>query len=142
MSSKIKTPLKASVVEDAAFTEVPQSDATFGASFADIFAGFEIPSGKRVIVSLIAGLVVAACTAYVGISLVAYLTVGAMLLSGSAFLTFIVSFLGYVLTLLLSLYSFGKVQAFILTGGVDRCYQNASSFVGGLFGSKKEMSHA
>lgn len=130
-SNAAPSPKKATVVEDV----TPKSEAFF--DFKSLLGQFELPSGKRVIVSLVAAVVIAGCASYLGMSLVSYLVVGAALLTGSAFITFMVAFLGYALTIIASMVIGGKVQAFILSGDIDRCYQNVSNRVSGWFGSAK-----
>lgn len=120
--------LKPTIVED----KVTQVQAE-----QSIFEALDLPSAKRVLISLITGLFAGSCTAYSGISLTAYLAVGAAVLTGSAFLVFIISAIGYVLALLATFVACGKVQSFILSGDIDRCYQKYSDVVINGFGSLK-----
>jgi hypothetical protein len=102
-----------------------------------IFEALGLPSGKRVIVSFISGILAGGCTAYLGTSLITYLAVGCAVLTGSAFLTFMLMFIGYVIAILATGLVGGKVQAFILSGDIDRCYQKYSDMVGNTLGSLK-----
>lgn len=123
------TGAQAAQAPDSAFT-------TFGATMNSMFNNFELPSGKRVIVALAAGLIVAGCAGYLAGPLVAYVTAYAAVLTGSAFITFMVQFIAYAVLLLSSLMLGGKVQAFILNGDIDRCYSASASYVRGLFAKK------
>ena len=103
----------------------------------DLLGGFKIPTGRRLIVSFIANLLLSGTTMYLGFSLTMYLAVGAALLTGSAFLVFMVSFIGYTLAILAGIVAGGKLQAYILTGGIDASYESAKTKVSGWFGKAK-----
>lgn len=102
-----------------------------------IFASLNLPSGKRVLVSLFSSLFIGGCTGYLGTALTMYLAVGCAVLTGSAFLTFMVAFIGYALAILATFIVTGKAQAFILSGDIDRCYQKVSDKVVNLLGFAK-----
>ena len=120
---------KPTIVDDEPVTQAQAQQS--------IFEAFNLPSGKRVLVAFISGLFTGACTAYSGISLTAYLAVGCAVLTGSAFLVFITSFIGYVLALVACVTAAGKMQTFILSGDIDRCYQKCSNTVLNVFGSAR-----
>jgi len=126
---------KATVIEDSA---APDS-FSFTESLHGLFEQFELPSGKRVLISFIVGILAGGVTAYLGATLTMYLTVGAALLTGSAFIAFMVMFIGYALSILATAALAGKVQSFILSGDIDRCYQKVSSRVVGWFGASKDF---
>ena len=129
-ANTVPSPKKASIPQPA---ESVSADETY----ESIFDALNLPSAKRILVSLVAGLFAGACTAYLGTSLTAYLAVGAALLTGSAFLTFLCLFVGYALTILASMLLSGKVLTFVLLGEVDRCYKKVSMSVADVFGSFK-----
>jgi hypothetical protein len=78
--------------------------------------GMEVPSGKRVLVSLVAGAFAAGVGVYFGSQVAMYLTFGAALLTGSAFLTFMVNFIATALVVFGSLMAGAWVQKGVLTG--------------------------
>lgn len=123
------TKLKATVVQNAA----PGHESIFSAMFDQL----EMPSTNRMVVSLLAAVVVAGCASYMSAALVSYLVIGAALLTGSAFLTFMVAFIGYAITVTTSMIIAGKVQTFILSGDIDRCYQKVSVHVRGWMQSTR-----
>lgn len=145
MTSSYTTKAKAAVssrvhAKAAPFKAKPtivDEPVTAGEAQRSIFDALNLPSGKRVLIAFITSVFAGACTAYSGISLTAYLAVGCAVLTGSAFLVFIISFIGYVLALLACVITVGKVQNFILSGDIDRCYQKCSNTVLGLFGSAR-----
>lgn len=138
MATRInKSTLKSTIV-DAPIKDERASSAE-GFSFSDMLNGFELPSGKRVIVSFIVAMLAGACTLYLGMQLTAFVAVGAALLTGSAFLTFITLFMGYALSILATVVLSGKVQSFILSGDIDRTYLAAKSKVTGWFGSARNQ---
>jgi hypothetical protein len=113
----------------------PASGAAFFESLFSTVDGFALPSGKRVIISLVAGVVLAGVAGFLGAQLVTMMTVYAATLTTSAFLLFMIQFVGYALALIGATFIGGKLQAAILDGGIDRGFNKAKSYVGGLFGS-------
>lgn len=113
----------------------PVSDASFRETIGEFIDNFELPSGTRVIISLVAGVILGGVAGYMGVQLTAMMVAYAATLTGSAFLVFMVQFIAYALTFIGSLYVGGKLQAVILDGSIDRGFSAAKSWVGGLFGS-------
>ena len=103
----------------------------------DLLGGFKIPTGRRLLVSFIANLLLSGTAMYLGFSLTMYLAVGAALLTGSAFLVFMCMFIGYALSILASVIAGAKLQTYILTGGIDATYESAKTRVTGWFGKAK-----
>lgn len=126
-----KSTLKSTIVD------APVKDEQAGFSFSDMLNGFELPSGKRVLVSFVAAMLIGGCTLYLGMQLTAFLAVGAAMLTGSAFLAFLALFLGYALSILATVIVSGKVQSFILSGDIDRTYEATKAKVSGWFSSAK-----
>lgn len=125
-----KSTLKPTIVD------APQAE-NVGSFFQSMIAGFELPSGKRVLVSFVAAMIAGGCTLYLGMQLTAFLAVGAAMLTGSAFLAFLALFMGYALSILATVIISGKVQSFILNGDIDRTYQATKAKVTGWFSSAK-----
>jgi hypothetical protein len=145
MVTKIKT---TATVNDACATAAPQvEDAVIknetGFSFASFTEnveaqlGFKIPTGRRMIIGLVMQLLVTGLGIYAGMQVSAYLMVGAAVLTGSASLTWMVGFLVLGLAVVAAIVAGGKVQNYILTGGVDRTYVTSKNWVTSLFSAKK-----
>lgn len=112
------------------------SDASFRESLASMFGGFEMPSGKRVIISLVASVVLGGIAGFLGAQLVAMMVAYAATLTTSAFLLFMIQFVGYALTIMASVFIGGKLQALILDGGIDRSFSKTKDYITGLFATK------
>lgn len=137
-----KQTLKATVT-DVPFTEAPQSAApdTEDTLRARMHAAVEdflnqpVVSWKRVMCAWIAGLTVAVGVGYLGGIFAAYLTVGAVLVSGSAF----IGMLMYCLSLVFAAYLGFKLSVFthmkIIDGSVDEMFVSVRNSVRGWFGS-------
>lgn len=144
-----KQKLKATVT-DVPFTEVPQSaapdtDDTLHARMhaaVDEFFSQPTVSWKRMLTAWVVGLTVAVGVGHLGSVLAAYLTVGAVLVSGSAFIGMLVYCLGIVATAYLSF----KVSVFahmkIIDKSVDAAFISARDSVRGWFGSSAIKSVA
>lgn len=120
--------------------DAPVKDEQAHSAFADMFSSLGIPSGKRVLASFIISMLAGAITAYALNQVVVALAVGCAMLTGSAFITFIVMFMGYALLVLSTVVLSGKVQSFILNGDIDRVYHNAKSAVTGWLGSARDKA--
>ena len=121
--------VKPTIVQDEPVTQAEAEQS--------IFEALNLPSDKRSVIAFVAGLIAGASTLYSGLSVVAYLAVGAAVLTGSAFLVFLISFVGYAVMLLASIIACGKLQSFILSGDIDRCYQKYSDTAINWFGIAK-----
>lgn len=132
-----KASLKSTVVD----APIKDERATSGGfSFSDMLNGFDLPSGKRVLVSFIVGVLAGGVALYMGMQLTAMLAIGAVMLTGSAFIAFLALFMGYALSILATAVIGGKVQAFILSGDIDRTFIAAKSKVTGWLGSAREKA--
>ena len=99
--------------------------------------GIIMPSTTRWVVSMVASAVAGGLLGYAGGTLLSYCVAGVLLFSGSALLALLVYIVGILLILLAS-YQAGKIiGGFILSGDIDRCYENVSNRVSGWFGSAK-----
>lgn len=127
--------LKATVAQGAQQhnEEVHASHSTID----DILSSFGLPSRQRAIIAFVANLLVSGTSIYLGMQLTAYMALGAAVLTGSAFLTFMVLFIGYTISIFAGVILGGKVQAFILDGSIDRTYESAKTKVTGWFGKAK-----
>jgi len=132
-----KATLKSTVVDAPIKDERATSE---GFSFSDMLSGFNLPSGKHILVSFVIGVLAGGVTLYVGMQLTAMLATGAAMLTGSAFIAFLASFMGYALAILATAIIGGKAQSFILNGDIDRTYEAAKATVTGWFGSARDKA--
>lgn len=129
--------LRATVVETPEPAQ-PDDTKSFSDMFKEFVNGSDLPSGKRIIVALAANLVLTGTLGYLGIALTSYLVVGASVLTGSAFLVFMVAFIGYAITLIASMMAGSKLQSAILDGSLERGFASARSKVSGWFSRATE----
>lgn len=142
-----KQPTKPTIT-DTPFTETthgaaPDTDETLNArlhaAIDEMFKGSVI-SWKRIAVAWIIGLAAALGTSYIMTALVTYAVVGAMLLSGSVFLTNVV----YIIGLIITVYTSYRVSVWahlkVIDRSVDELIANASHSVRSLFGNKHVAS--
>jgi len=110
--------------------ETPREESSFMRYVFDRFERSGAPevSIGRTTAALIIGLTAGGVAAYLGIQLVSYLAIGCALLTGSEFLVFMVTFVGIALAMIGSVVFTGKVQAYILDGGIDRTYNKVREF--------------
>lgn len=93
--------------------------------------GIELPSKRRVIVSLIASFIVGAGIGYFGGHLLGMLVAGALVLTGSAFLSMLVYILGLCLLAYAGFVAGRKVAQYILTSNVDSDLAAVRNTLGG-----------
>lgn len=123
----------------------PDTDDTLHARMhaaVDEFFSQPTVSWKRMLTAWVVGLTVAVGIGHLGSVLAAYLTVGAVLVSGSAFIGMLVYCLGIIGTMYLSF----KVSVFahmkIIDKSVDAAFISARDSVRGWFGSSAIKSVA
>lgn len=105
----------------------PASESVLGAVFDEVNTTPEFTM-VRAFVAITLGLAAGGAASYVALQLVA-LAVGAAALTGSMFLVFMILYMGIVLAVISSAIVTGKVQTFVLEGGLDKTYEQACSFV-------------
>lgn len=117
--------LKATVVDP--ITTEPVS--SISEDIAQLLAkhGAPLPSGARMVASFVASFCVGAGIGYVGGMALEFLVLGALTLTGSAFLAFAVYVLGLLLLLMSAYFAGGWVGNLVLRGGVSKCYQKYST---------------
>lgn len=103
------------------FKRTPIDDALDGFTRAqdELLAAINVPSKKRIIAAALSGLVSYAATYYGGASIINTLMLGTVLLTGSAFLTFIIGFVGYMLAFITAVLAGIKVFSFVATMNVS-----------------------
>ena len=98
------------------------------------------PTIARTFSSLIAGGVVTGSLGYGGMGLVGAATLGVAVLTGSAFLTYMIWYLGALITIVGAIMAGSYVQARLLDGSLDVACGKARSYVAGLFTFRKEVA--
>jgi len=119
--------------------------------FSDMFdgLGFKIPSGRRMAVSVVTQFLVLGTGIYSGVQLGAVLAVGAMVLTGSAFLSFLLGFVTLALGVYTSLIAAARIGKYIALGEIDNDIKTAKAWVSSKWSSVKsrfassneEMNH-
>lgn len=130
-NAKLKA--KATVIDNDT-GEVHESAWTrFAAAQDELFAELGVPSGKRLLASFVVGLITSMSVGWIGGYLSSALLAGVLLLTGSAFLGWIVYLLGVVLAVAASILA-GKFAAnYVLSAKLDEHVRSAKSWVSGLF---------
>lgn len=99
-----------------------------------------LPTGKRILIALVANVFVVLAGSYMGRQVSAMLMIGALALTGSAFIAFVSSFMLLAIAFIASIVAGGKLQSFILLGGVDALYEKTKHRVTTLFGSREGVT--
>lgn len=102
--------------------------------------GIYMPTGKLLAVSTIVSIGAGVFTAYGLAQITAYLVVGAALLTGSAFIGWIIGVLAVIVTVYMSLLTVSKTFAYMASGQLEGDMARAKSWVTGLFGKKNEVT--
>lgn len=106
-------------------------------------AGVEMPSNKMLIISTVVSCTVGLLSAYSAVQLGGYLAVGAMLMTGSAFLAWAILIMTTLLAAYVALVSVSRTFVYMASGKLESDVNRARGWVTGFFGSKKvEASHA
>lgn len=98
------------------------------------------PTIARTVSSLATGAVVTGTVGYFGMAAVEVVTLSTALLTGSAFLTFMIWYLGAFMLMVTAIMAGSYVQARILDGSLDVLCGKARSFVVTLFSAPKRIA--
>lgn len=116
--------------------------------YAALFEGFKIPSGRRMLTSVVLNFVTVGLTMYCGFSLTGMLLIAAALLTSSSFLAFMISFTGMALSIYAGVILGAKVGKYIALGQIDEDSKRARAWIGdkwssfkNKFNSNEEFSH-
>lgn len=106
-------------------------------------AGIEMPSNKMLIISTVVSCGAGLLSAYSTVQLGGYLAVGAMVLTGSAFLAWAILIVTTLLAAYAALITVSRTFVYMASGKLEHDVNRARGWVTGFFGSKKvEASHA
>lgn len=106
----------------------------------EAISNYKAPAWVSTTVSLVAGLLVAGSSYYAGMTLVNMLMGYAFAVTASAFLVFIIYFLGLIVTLLLSIYAGAQAQQWIVNGGPKAIIAAPARFVAWLGRAKDAVA--
>lgn len=124
----------------------PDDSAAYADQFAEMFGEFKIPSGRRMLVSVITQLFIIGTGFYGGMQVGAVLAVLAIVATGSVFLAYMAAFMAMALSLYASLISAARVGRYIALGEIDGDIARAKSWVGDKLSALRsrfgEVSHA
>jgi hypothetical protein len=111
------------------------TEASYFENFSNMFEGFKIPSGKRMLCSIVAQLFIISSGVWSGIQVGAYLSLAAMVLTGSGFLAFISWFVAIGISIYGSLVFGARVARYIALGEIDQDISSAKNWIGSKFSS-------
>lgn len=126
---------KATVVEDLGAQE--EVAHTSFADFQQMFADFKLPSGKRMLVSVVVQFITIASGVYSGFQVASFLSLAAVAFTGSAFLSFVVYFVAAGLAIYASLIASARIGRYIALGEIDHDIKRARSWIGDKFAAVK-----
>jgi len=129
---------------DVPFTEdvhVADTD-TFMAAMRSRFGDFKMPTGRRMITSIIVQLLVAVGIGYLTGILIGYALIGAAMLSTAAWMHWVIYILGTLVGLYIGGKACARVGRYIALGEIDHDFGRARNWVTGFFGKKDEVAHA
>lgn len=107
-------------------------------TFREAMSGGTGASWKRIAVTAVACVLTGWCVGAVASSIISYLTVGALMLTGSLFIASMIYIIGVILTLAASWTLGGLVAKQCLTGGIDTMAIGAYRKVASFFTRKSE----
>lgn len=126
---------KSTVVEDLGAQEEVAHSAFD--EFQAMFADFKLPSGKRMLVSVVVQFITIASGVYSGFQVASMLSLAAVALSGSAFLAFVMYFVAAGLAIYGSLLASARIGRYIALGEIDHDIARARSWIGDKFSAIK-----
>lgn len=138
---QVKTAAKPTVTAEPVVEDTEFSTDEFMAALKSRFGNFKIPSGRRMLASIVAQCILGFGIGYVGGLLISYALVGAALLTGSVLIQWMVWVLGVALVIYTSYKACLRLGRYIALGEIDHDFARARNWLRGLRGNK-EMAHA
>lgn len=133
--AKPKAQLKPTVVEELGAQE--EEAHTAFAEFQRMFTEFKLPSGKRMLMSVIVNFITIASGVYSGMQVAAMLSLAAVAFTGSAFLAFVAYFVAVALAIYGSIIAGARIGRYIALGEIDHDIKRARSWISDKFTSIK-----
>ena len=122
----------AQAIPEVELPEVEFSSVEFIKSMASM-AGIELPTGRQVLVGFAVAVVVGFAGAYATSSLASYIAMGALVLSGSAFLSLLMMVITYVIGIYVTFKATAKFSTWIASGSVKDDMSNAKNWITSKF---------
>lgn len=132
-STKTQT---ASAIPEIELPETEFSSFEFFKAMAEM-GGVEIPTGRQVLVGFAVAFITGFAGAYATSSLASYVAVGALILSGSAFLSLLAMVLTYVIGIYLTLKVSSRVATWVASGTISEDAASAKTWLSDKFSSMK-----
>ena len=104
--------------------------------------GVELPTGRMLLVSTIASLGAGVLTGYSAIQLASYLVVGAAVLTGSAFIAYLIAIIATIGAVYMSLVAVSKTFVYMASGQLEHDLSRAKTYVNGFFARGKKLVRA
>ncbi len=95
--------------------------------------GVEIPTGRQMIAGSVTMVIVSAMGTYSAIQIASYVAIGAALLTGSAFIAFLLSLIVVVVGIYAALIAASRASAYVASGKLEAQAVRAKNFVTGFF---------
>lgn len=95
--------------------------------------GVEIPTGRQMIAGSITMVIVSVMGSYSAIQVASYVAVGAALLTGSAFIAFLLSLIVVVVGIYAALITASRASAYVASGKLEEHAVRAKNYVTGFF---------
>lgn len=124
-----------------AVEELTTEDEVLG-SWQELMAGFKLPSGRRMAVSVVTQFLVLGTGIYSGFQLGALLAFGAAVLTGSAFLSFLGWFVVVAISAYTSLIAAARIGKYIALGEIDDDIKTAKAWVGSKWSALRSKFNA
>ena len=99
--------------------------------------GVEVPTGKRALWGSVTAVAVTILGTYSGMQLAGYMAVGAIMLTGSAFIAYMLLILGFIAAFVSSMIAASRAAAYVATGQLEKDVIRAKNYITGFF-SKPE----
>jgi hypothetical protein len=97
------------------------------ASREELLSSLKVPSGTRLLVSVVAGIISYASTLYFAAPLIELVVVGAIALTGLPFIGFLVHVLGLFAAVMASIYAGWKTMTFVMSFDIDEARNTAAT---------------
>lgn len=130
------TPASAAIKSGAKKTAAhARREAEIHAAAQQLEAEFGV--AKVELIGLLCGLATSGALGYAGIQAITYLSVGAAVMTGSAFLSFMIWFIGFAVVAIGAILAGARVQRLIVDGTIDRKLSAARGWVSSKFADTK-----
>jgi hypothetical protein len=134
-ATKTQTAQAAEKITPVIDTKDEQSTMDMLRNFAAM-SGIEIPSGRRMLASSVTMLAVTALGAYSTASIASYIAVGAAVLTGSAFIAFLLATVVAVISIYYTLITASRAAEYVGSGKLEEHCVAAKGYIIGLFATK------